>query len=191
MKNQDMDGSGDCQDETVSPDVTMRDAEEEPDRTPAPLPTPEEIEEPVDRSILRRCSTWPSSGKPLDKPENIEWEIPTKCFIDIGFARLDPWAADREKLRLEAEARLEQARHEQGAVIGRSASLPDLQQISQDFGESSLFSRPEPTRSIGACCMAKKRRMTARVAQVEGAEAGREYTSDDDRNTDDWCTSKF
>lgn len=27
----------------------------------------------------------------------LNWEVPTRCFIDAGFVRMDPWAADRQK----------------------------------------------------------------------------------------------
>lgn len=56
--------------------------------------TPQSGQSPAHTSSRQSSDAEETGVKPLPV---LDWEVPTRCFIDAGFIRLDPWAADREK----------------------------------------------------------------------------------------------
>lgn len=156
------------------------------------------------KSILTRCRTWPPLDHRAKKEplEMFEWEVPSRCFIDVGFVRLDPWAADRIKIGLQAElgsaaqtrdSSLEDKENVSpepaGTVATKMSSFPALRQKVHDLKESKLLARRVPTVeyrvALGSCCERKRHLKNAHGSAVRIGIDGRPTTSDD------WCTSSF
>lgn len=140
-----------------------------------------------------------------DPLESFEWEVPSRCFINVGFERLDPWAADRLKIRLQSEldntgkagsSTFENKENIYPTPAARKRSFPGLRQKFHDFRAMDVFSPGTGFRGwraaprvkyhveLGPCCEKKRfsRETCAGVRKVGLGEA---------RSTDDWCTSSF
>lgn len=167
-------------------------------------PKPPRIEKRAERFFLDRCFTWPLLNHRLKRrpDESIIWDMPTRCFINVGFLRLDPWAADREKLRLdpifrEPEARLDQA----GLRRRRRRSLPDLRHVPNSVEPRLFVDRREPSARSGSCCEEARRQAEAQdpsetksagsANSMESTKSSKRGALIEWRRHDDWCTSTF
>lgn len=69
-----------------------------------------------DPELLKRLDPYPQRRE--DALGNIFWDIPSRCFTDPGFVRIDPFAADRMKQQMEATERARAARFRSSSFSG-------------------------------------------------------------------------
>lgn len=142
----------------------------------------------------------------------LEWELPTRCFIDAGFIRMDPWAADREKQAVRAAIQ----RHCQSQGFQYTVPYPypedreDIDPLSRDprtstagFQQRAYATRASTARAPiyppGLCvpvgfqialapCCAEKTRLW-REKHLRNNEPDEDRARD--TITDDCCTGSF
>ena len=105
------------------------------------------------------------------------WHIPSRCFTDPGFQRLDPFAADRVKQQIESIERARTAKYRTGSFGTLRQRLHDLRTTRRDEWVSPPVLYPVPT---SPCC--------------QGTKYFKEHLSKPDRrglHTDDRCVAYF
>lgn len=102
------------------------------------------------------------------------WHIPSRCFMDPGFQRLDPFAADRIKQQLGAEEKTWMSKHGHHSVAALRHFFHDWKRRSELRNKLDAMAAP----SRGACC--ERKRMF-----------GLDLWISKNRLFDDRCTSSF
>lgn len=117
-------------------------------------------------------------------PLDYTWHIPTRCFHDPGFARLDPFAADRAKQSRTISIDDEIISPRSGASIKPKAS--NSRGKWQEFkrpGRFHFFQEQLSQSLIGGCC----HRHRVLAMRWRGGRTPKKDT----RTLDDRCTSFF
>lgn len=140
------------------------------------------------RTLSCDRSSFPDHRPRKEPQELIEWNIPTRCFIKVkGFVCLDPWAADRAKVRRRAR----EVERERAVADGTYHPQLDLQHMIEELAESDEFAPRDSAVKMGPCCEEKTSLWNACSAGGKDGRRGRNRPDDDERSLDDWCISKF
>lgn len=117
-------------------------------------------------------------------PDNYVWHIPTRCFHDPGFARLDPFAADRAKQRRGVHFHEQTScRQIDSSISSKADSLDDKWHELKKPDHFRCFHEQLSQSMIGGCC--NRHKTLASNERPGWAQAI------DARTFDDRCTSLF
>lgn len=150
----------------------MEEVDEEAKRQHTSEPGPS-TERYTDIADIRRCRTWPFSdhGPQKKQGNTYVWEVPTRCFIDPGFDRLDPWEADRVKLRKWAEGEKDAESPKAETAAEKRCSLPDFRRVFHLLKAVMPSTPVEPDTKVGRCCQQTKHKRESLLRQLQAMKA--------------------
>lgn len=109
------------------------------------------------------------------------WYVPSRCFTDPGFVRLDPFAADRYKRAIEYEAQERRAAYRASKWNPLKRQWQDIKDVLTHRFRCSSIHFPIP---LGPCCV--RATMAKRLEENLTGEVTRRGPHSDDR-----CISNF